>query len=161
MEDERVTEPVAPKKRGRPAGSTAKATAAPAKRAASKKTDYTPQLLELVDTAASVPLGIGVMKGSQILLADGYAIKHHGANIAKAVNDLAQNKPEVAMALERLGQSTPYAALVMAVVPLALQLAANHIPKFAGLPMTHSVEDLAGAALQEMGIEVTDESTED
>jgi dTDP-4-dehydrorhamnose reductase len=101
------------------------------------------------------------MKGNQTLLADGYAIKHHGANIAKAVNDLAQNKPEVAMALERLGQSTPYAALVMAVVPLALQLAANHIPKFTGLPMTHSVEDLAGAALQEMGIEVTDEGTED
>lgn len=161
MEDEKVTEPVAPKKRGRPVGSGTKATQAASKPRTAKKTDYTPQLLELVDTAASVPLSIGVMKGNATLLADGYAIKHHGANIAKAVNDLAQNKPEVAMALERLGQSTPYAALVMSVVPLALQLAANHIPKFAGLPMTHSVDDLAGAALQEMGIEVTDESTED
>lgn len=150
MEDELVTEPVAPKKRGRPAGST---KASPVKRAAanaSKKKDFTPQLVELTDTIAAIPTGLGLMKENDVLLADGYALKMHGRNIASAVNELAQVKPEVAQALETLGKSTPYAALAMAVLPLFAQLAANHIPKFAGMPMTHSVKDLAGAAKAEI-----------
>lgn len=145
MADELVTEPQAPKRRGRPAGSTTKPAANN-----SKKKDFTPQLVELTDTIAAIPTGLGIMKENDVLLADGYALKMHGRNIASAVNELAQVKPEVAQALETLGKSTPYAALAMAVLPLFAQLAANHIPKFAGIPMTHSVKDLAEAAKQEL-----------
>lgn len=149
MADELVTEPQAPKRRGRPPGSTTK----PAAKAAAKKNDFTKPLIEIVDTVAAVPTAIGLQTENDTLLADGYAIKHHGRNIAVAVNDLAQVKPEVAAALERLGKSTPYAALAMAVLPLALQVVANHVPKFKGLPTTIPTEHLANAARQEIQAE--------
>lgn len=153
-DDELVTEPQAPKRRGRPPGSTKKPVATPPRATASKQTgkDYTKPLNELVDTISSIPTALGLMRENDTLLADGYVLKVQGRAIASAVNDLAQQKPEVARALDSLGKSTPYAALAMAVLPLALQLAANHIPKFANLPMVNTVEDLANAAKNEIAM---------
>lgn len=69
---------------------------------------------------------------------DAYAVATHGPNIAEALNDLAQERPEIAVVLQRILAVGPYGALLAATVPLVVQLLHNHdvIPEQAatGIP---------------------------
>jgi hypothetical protein len=58
--------------------------------------------------------------------ADAIAVSHHGPNIAKALNELAHERPEVAAALEKILAVGPYGAVVAATIPLVVQLMHNH-----------------------------------
>lgn len=57
---------------------------------------------------------------------DAYCVAHHTPPIAKAVADLAVERPEIAAALDKILVAGPYGALIGAVFPLAVQLAHNH-----------------------------------
>ncbi|NUT27674.1 MAG: hypothetical protein HOV84_17415 [Streptomyces sp.] len=57
---------------------------------------------------------------------DAIAVSQHGENIAEALNALAQERPEVAMVLQRILSVGPYGAVIAAVVPLAVQILHNH-----------------------------------
>lgn len=57
---------------------------------------------------------------------DSMAVVQHAPNIAEALNDLAQHRPEVAMVLQRVLSVGPYGALLAATVPLVVQLLHNH-----------------------------------
>jgi hypothetical protein len=61
-----------------------------------------------------------------VFAADAAAITIHAPNIASALNQLAQERPEIAAVLERVLQVGPYGVLIAAVAPLALQILANH-----------------------------------
>lgn len=66
----------------------------------------------------------GCIMGKQF--PDAGAIAKHGPNISHEVANLAETQPQVAKVVDYLTQAGPYAALITAVMPLALQLAANH-----------------------------------
>ena len=102
-----------------------KTAAAPAKKTAAaprgrkpKKPDYTEGINGLFQLV-SVPLAFTAP-------ADAYAVAAHGPNISKAVNDLAQERPEVAAVLDKVLKVGPYGALLGAVIPLAVQIMHNH-----------------------------------
>ncbi len=57
---------------------------------------------------------------------DAMAVAQHGPNVAEALNDLAQERPEVAMVLQRLLSVGPYGLVIAAVLPLAVQVLHNH-----------------------------------
>jgi len=63
--------------------------------------------------------------------ADAGALALHGENLSTAVVATADSDERFGAALDRLLHTGPYAALVMAVVPLAAQVLANHgvVPK--------------------------------
>ncbi len=151
MADELVTEPQAPKRRGRPAGSTTK----PAARAATpkKKKDYAPQLMPYVSQPANGLIAAGMMSGNDILVADGYAIAMHGPNVLKALSDVANDIPALGNVLDRMAKASPYVAIIEAVTPLLAQLAVNHVEKaapFAARLGAHNPKALAAAAKQEI-----------
>lgn len=79
---------------------------------------------------------------------DAYAVATHGPNIAEALNDLAQERPEVAMVLQRILAVGPYGALLAATVPLVVQLLHNHgvIPEQAaqGIPGVSTKSEVMG-----------------
>lgn len=58
--------------------------------------------------------------------ADAAAIGMHADPIAREIAALADVQPAVARTVDLLIQAGPYAALIQAVMPLAMQLAANH-----------------------------------
>jgi len=57
---------------------------------------------------------------------DAVAVANHGPNIAEALNDLAQERPEVAAVLQRILAVGPYGAVIAATLPLVVQLLHNH-----------------------------------
>lgn len=57
---------------------------------------------------------------------DAMAVATHGPNVAEALNDLAQERPEVAAVLQRILSVGPYGAVIAAVVPLVVQVLHNH-----------------------------------
>jgi hypothetical protein len=61
-----------------------------------------------------------------VFAADAAAITIHAPNIAEALDQLANERPEIAAILDRVLQVGPYGVLIAAVAPLALQLLANH-----------------------------------
>lgn len=68
----------------------------------------------------------GAANNSPTLIADAYAIGRHTPAISQALGDIADADPRVAAVLEKLAQVGPWGALIGALVPLAMQLAANH-----------------------------------
>ena len=60
-----------------------------------------------------------------VFSADAAAIALHGEGVAIAVDDLAQENPEIAAVLDRFLKAGPYGALLTAVAPMAFQLLAN------------------------------------
>src|SRR5215467_16068543 len=58
--------------------------------------------------------------------ADAGAIGMHSGPIVEELVSLSETNESVGKALDYLGQAGPYAGLIVAVMPLALQLAANH-----------------------------------
>lgn len=91
--------------------------------------------------------------------ADSATIAEHGPNISLETAKLAQQNDKIGQWIDYLTQAGPYAGLVTAVLPLALQLAANHKridpSKVPGLQdpavLTAKVEtQMKAAALQQM-----------
>lgn len=58
--------------------------------------------------------------------ADAGAINMHGANISREVAILADQNEGIARGLDYIMEAGPYAGLIVATMPLVLQLAANH-----------------------------------
>lgn len=121
-----------PKKSTGPGSSRPAATApprrpgGPARPATAKKgaTDYRPGINGLLQIAA-FPLALGG-KVRPALALDAAAIQIHGPGIAEALNAIAQERPEVAAALDRVLSVGPYGLLIGAVIPLVAQIATNH-----------------------------------
>jgi hypothetical protein len=105
---------------------TRPAAAAPPKRPAAKKgtTDYRPGINGLLQIAA-FPLALAG-KARPVFALDAAAIAIHGPNVAEALNAIAQERPEVAAALDRILSVGPYGLLIGAVIPLVAQLGHNH-----------------------------------
>lgn len=76
--------------------------------------------------------------------ADAAAIGMHGANISREIVNLADMNEKIGAAVDYLLQAGPYAGLVTACLPLALQILANHkrIPS-QGVPGIYPPEMLA------------------
>jgi hypothetical protein len=87
-------------------------------------TDYKTPILGLMQ----IPAGALAIAGMQrpVFLADSAAITIHAEPIATALDQLAQERPEIAQALNRVLQVGPYGILIAAVAPLVLQILANH-----------------------------------
>jgi hypothetical protein len=87
-------------------------------------TDYRTPLLGLFQ----IPAGALAIAGMQrpVFAADAAAITIHAPNIAEALDQLAQERPEIAAVLDRVLQVGPYGVLIAAVAPMVLQLLANH-----------------------------------
>jgi len=58
--------------------------------------------------------------------ADAAAIADHGPNISREAASLAQQNEKIGQWIDYLTEAGPYAGLITAVLPLALQLLANH-----------------------------------
>lgn len=84
-------------------------------------------------------------------LADSVTLELHAPPLAQAAADLAKEQPAVAAALDRLMTVGPYGALLSAVVPMGLQLLANHGVLKGGTMGTHSMEDLIELATSRAG----------
>jgi hypothetical protein len=69
-------------------------------------------------------VGLGCIMVGQY--ADAGAINMHGHDISVEIADLAEKNAPIANVIDNLLQIGPYAGLVMAVMPLAMQLLANH-----------------------------------
>lgn len=70
-------------------------------------------------------LGIGARFWPSLSL-DSLAITIHAPTIAQAVDEYAQEEPRLAAVLERVSQLTPGANLGMVLMPVILQILANH-----------------------------------
>lgn len=73
--------------------------------------------------------GMGLFMTGQ--LADAQAVTEHGPNISAETAKLAESNDQIAAFIDKLAAVGPYTGLVMAVLPLALQLFANHRPDVA------------------------------
>lgn len=93
----------------------------PAPRKATLETRLTDSFVMIGATVAAV----GGMT-SPAVQADGVLIVQHAANLGAALDTVAKNDPRVARALERMLTVGTYGALVAAVTPLAIGIAANH-----------------------------------
>lgn len=75
---------------------------------------------------------MGLFQGGQAILlitkqfADAVTVGAHAENISREVSALASTDEKVAKAVDSLLVVGPYTALVMAVLPLALQIGVNH-----------------------------------
>ncbi len=119
------------------------ATATPRKKK-SYAPDYTKGITELLSIPAAVLGVVGMQTNNIPLVADAEVISRATPAIASAVNDLAQERPEIAAALDRILKAGPYAALIGAVVPMAAQILANHKVIPAGIMGTKSAEQVLG-----------------
>jgi hypothetical protein len=86
--------------------------------------DYTPAIAGLLQLPAFA-LTFGSRYQPDLAL-DAMAISLHTPGIATAVNAMAQEDEQLAALLDRILKVGPYGALLAAVTPLALQIAANH-----------------------------------
>lgn len=122
----------APKKRGRPKGST-NTRASATKKSGPSYRDGALGLLQLAaHGTAMAALRKGLNEPDMALLADSEAIAQHAPAIADAIDQLATNDARVAKALDTIMRVGPYGALIAAVTPLALAILTNHgvIPAF-------------------------------
>ena len=124
------------KKNGEPYQRRPKGSVKPSqrKRQQTSQPDYTEAVNGLFQLAA-LPLSFAAP-------ADAWAITAYGPGISTALNDLAQERPEVAAVLDKVLQAGPYGALIAAIVPLVAQLLANHGLLPAGFFGTRSKEDI-------------------
>lgn len=115
--------------------------------AAPKAPDYRPAILGLLQVPTMALTMIGRQTKNPTLQADGYALAMHAPALAEALNETAKQQPQVGRALENILKAGPYGALIAAVVPLAMQLAANH-KVIAPIPAmgVHPLEDLVAAS---------------
>lgn len=87
-------------------------------------TDYRPGILGLLQLPAGVLAVAGLNKPE--LAADAATLTVYAPGVAEAVNDLANERPEIAAVLDRVLAVGPYGALLAAVTPMVLQILCNH-----------------------------------
>jgi hypothetical protein len=96
-----------------------------------------------VDGIFKTVSSIMVLRG---MLADAGAINLHSKNISIEIARLAETNEQIAKALDSLTAAGPYSGVLIACLPLILQIAANHdkidIDKAAGLGGIMSKADL-------------------
>lgn len=68
----------------------------------------------------------GAVAGSDALAADGLVVIQHSANLAAAINKVADQDPRVKAALEKMLTAGVWSGVAMAVVPVALAVLGNH-----------------------------------
>lgn len=107
-------------------------------------TDYREGITGLLQLPAGVLGIVGMQTNNLPLVADAAVIEMHTPAIASALNDLAQERPEVAAVLDRVLKAGPYGAILAAVVPMTVQLLANHNVIKAGMMGTKTPEELLG-----------------
>lgn len=107
-------------------------------------TDYTEGVTQLLSMPAAILGVVGSQTNNLPLVADAAVVNHYAPQVATAVNDLAQERPEVAAVLDRVLKAGPYAALIGAVVPMAIQILANHKIIPAGIAGTMTAEQVLG-----------------
>src|SRR5882757_7282010 len=100
----------------------------PAKAAAKSKPSPTMQAKrntreEGVNGLFQLATGLCMMTGQH---ADAQAFAMHGPNIAPEIAAIAEDYDKVGEAIDKLVAVGPFAGLLTAVLPLALQLAVNH-----------------------------------
>lgn len=105
--------------------------------------DYARGVQEMLQ-GPMVALTLAGMKRPE-LLADAAALEIHVPPIAEALGQLAHEKPEVAAMLDRLMAAGPYTALLTALIPLTLQICANHGLIKPGMAGTVPASVLVGA----------------
>lgn len=105
-----------------------------------RKASLESRLANSLAALGTVVVTAGAATGSQPLMADGAVIGAHSANVAKAVCRVADENPQIKAALERMLTAGAWSGVVMAVMPVALAIGANHgaLPPFV-------VEMLTGA----------------
>lgn len=115
----------------RPAPRRARVTAAaPRKRESKPRSgkaqmpDYRPGITGILQLIAA-PLAIAGAKSPTAAL-DAAAVTVHAEPIAEALQQTAEQVPQVAAVLERVLTVGPYGALLAAVMPLGVQLLVNH-----------------------------------
>lgn len=123
-----------------------------------RKAKNEPDYREALSGLLQLPAGVLAIVGGQTdkygrlthpeLLADAAVIEAYTPPIVEAVNDLALQRPEVAAVLDRIVKVGPYGAIIAAVVPMAMQLLANHNVVPAGVAGTKSVSDILGVSTQ-------------
>jgi hypothetical protein len=86
--------------------------------------DYRPGIMGMLQLPAGVLAFAGMNKPE--LAADAATVTIYGPGIAEALNELAKERPEVAAVLDRVLSVGPYGMLIAAVMPLVLQVLANH-----------------------------------
>lgn len=113
--------------------------------------DYRPGILGLLQIPAMGLTMVGRQSNNPALQADGYTLAMHAPLLAEALNETAKAQPGVARALESIMKAGPYGAIFAAVVPLAMQLAANHklIPASPQMGV-HTVDELVAASNAQM-----------
>lgn len=93
--------------------------------------------------------GTGQALKSKPLIADAVVLGHSAPQIAKAVAEVADQDDRIARVVDGLVQTGPYAALFTAILPVAVQIAANHSPRFAQIGAmlgARPVDDILSAA---------------
>ncbi len=109
--------------------------------------DFRPAIGQLLQMPAMLLQVAGRQINNHGLQADGVAVAMHAPGIAEAVNQAAKMDPRIAQALESMNKAGPWATLAFAVLPLAMQIAANHgvIPSNPNMGI-HTPQDLAAGS---------------
>lgn len=105
-------------KPGRPAGAGGESARRTSPKKPKGSTEYAPAIEGLFQLIA-FPVAFAFP-------ADAAAITHYSPGIAKELDALAQVRPEVAAALDRVLSVGPYGAVIAATLPLVIQLLVNH-----------------------------------
>lgn len=93
-----------------------RAPAAPRKTVADSRSESVNGLFQLASFGC-------VMVGQY---ADAATIAEHGPNVSREIVTLGQQNEKIGQWIDYLNQAGPYAGLITAVLPMVLQLAANH-----------------------------------
>ncbi len=100
------------------------------KRTAQKPRTSKPSYAERVSDTLKMPAAllalVGNARGSEALVADGATLTLYGPQLGAALGGLAEKKPEIAAALDKILGAGPYGEIAALVMVMGLQLAANH-----------------------------------
>lgn len=125
------------------AARSARASAGPRKPAAPRSTRSQQDRATAIQRALTVPVAVlaGIAQGakSKPLLADAIVLGHSVPDLAGAVAEVAGQDDRIARIVDQLVDASPYAALFGALVPLAMQIGANHSARFAAAARQHGV----------------------
>ncbi len=97
-------------------------------------------------------------RNNPVYLADAAALMIHGPNVANALNQLAQERPEVAAMLDKVLQVGPYGVLLAAVTPMIVQIMTNHKMVPIGIMGARHPDLLVREFAMENGMDIPKES---
>jgi hypothetical protein len=128
--------------------------AAPPKRTPQGKPQPAPSAQDKLSGRAEAVSGVFQLAAAGCLMtkqfADAEAISQHEQDISIEVAKLADGNEKIANLIDKLSTVGPYAGLLTAIMPLAMQLAANHGRVLPGVMGTVSPEALAAKVQADM-----------